>query len=285
MRRTNMWMVVMTAFILCTIVLGGCALNTSEAPKEQAQADQETMRQLEKLDMLADQLYRNVSEGDIIDARNTLIHLEAQLMEIRFAAVTSPAGAQALNETVQQGIRVFNAVKFSMDDGQLIAAQLRLAADALTHKEQPMWLQYYRVLQDDVDVLHSAVEKKNQPELLSILDRLSRHYAVVRTSALIQRDESQIVKIDSLFTFLKSQAVGGQPAYSELEGGTVQLKETINELFGKKDEAAYVPIGEAKRPIFWAFGLGTTILLALSYTLMRMVQYERYVITSKRRIK
>jgi sporulation protein YpjB len=285
MRRTNMWKVVMTALLVCAVFVSGCSAKSISEQKEQKQVDHETIRQLEKLDVLSDQLYRKVSEGDIVDARNTLVTLESQLLEIRFADVTSPAGAQALSETVQQGVKVFNSVKFSMEDGQLVAAQLRLAADALTHKEQPMWLQYYRVLQDDVGVLQAAIEKKSQTELLSTLERLARHYAMVRTSALIQRDESQIVKIDSLFAFLRSQSEGKQPVYTELEGGTDQLKASFDELFGKKDEAAYVPIGEVRRPIFWAFGLGSTILMALGYALIRMVQYERSVVTTKRRFK
>jgi sporulation protein YpjB len=288
MMRTKQWAAVITVLLLFTALLSGCMENQEDGrhfgtdEKRAEQVDQETWKQLEKLDYLADQFYQQVSEGNVVDARNSLLSIEAQLLKIPFAGVTSSEGAQALLDMVSQGIRVFNAVKFSLDDGQIVAAQIRLAADALTHQEQPMWLQYHRVLQDDANRLQAAIESNASKEVIQSVEQLSRDYFVIRTSAMLQREPSLVAKLDTLLSSIRTAAAEGA-SFEALANAMIPLKDSINELFGKGDTTAtYVPIIETKQPIYWAFGLGTTILLALGYTIARMVIYDRSIISVRK---
>jgi hypothetical protein len=288
MVRTKQWAAVITVLLLCAALLAGCMGNQKDGrysgveEKRAEQVDQETWKQLEKLDYLADQFYQQVSEGNVVDARNSLLSIEAQLLEIRFAGVTSSEGAQALLDMVSQGIRVFNAVKFSLGDGQIVAAQIRLAADALTHPEQPMWLQYHRVLQDDASRLQAAIDGNASKEVIQSVEQLSRDYSVIRTPAILQREPRLVAKLDTILSSIRTAAAEGA-SYEAMANVMTPLKDSINELFGKGDSAAtYVPITERKQPIYWAFGLGTTILLALGYTLARMVIYDRSIISVRK---
>lgn len=280
LRKRNRWTAVVAAALAGLLALGGCGAPPREEAVKPQEADPVTTRQLDKLNELADRFYHQVSEGDLIEARNSMQELEKALPDIRFTGVTSPEGVQAFHETVLQASRVFNAMKFSMEDGQVAAAKVRLATDALTHKEQPMWLQYYRILQEELNKLDGFVTSRESGKLSGALDPLYAHFSVIRPSAMISREPAEIVKVDSLFAFLKSQAIAPEIDYANMSRGVSELRSALNALFRKGDAAAYVPIAETRQPVYWALALGTVILLALAYTAWKMIEYERSAFSS-----
>ena len=103
------------------------------------------------MNQIADEMYKQTMDGQVTEARNKLMQMSDQIPKIHFEGITSVEGLNALTETITRAKRVYNAADYSPEEGQVAVAKIRLATDALSHKNQPMWLQYYKVLQNDTN--------------------------------------------------------------------------------------------------------------------------------------
>ncbi|MBD0380562.1 sporulation protein YpjB [Paenibacillus sedimenti] len=267
--------------LLVTVVSISVACGVIPSSKGQAivQADPEQVQKIEFLNQIADDMYNKTMEGQVTEARSKLLQLSDQIPKIRFDGVTSVEGLNALTETITQAKRVYNAVSYSPEEGQIAVAKIRLATDALTHKNQPMWLQYYKVLQEDVGVLHQAVKANQQKEAVAGFGKLSQHIAVIRPSLLISREPADVEKLDSLMTFLRSNLNSSPMQMRQIESGVEHLQQIIDQLFLKhKDAIAFVPLTDPKQPIIWSLGIGLIIVSVLSYAGWRMYQSGKHVV-------
>ncbi|MEI7024524.1 sporulation protein YpjB [Paenibacillus sp. y28] len=263
------------------LLLGGCGNKQTVIKHEPA--DQETQVKLEKLNATADQMYKLLTEGQVVEARDKLLDIGKQVTSIRFDGMVSIEGVTALNETILSAQKVFNAVKFSTQDGQLAAAKVRLVTDALTHANRPMWLQYEKVLMDDNAALLKALEGTNKAEALKQLEKLEAHYLVIRPSALISREPYRIEKVDSLFVFLKTQLQLKSVQFPQTADGAKQMQEAFDELFHNQDSAAFVPIIDNERPIVWSLGILSVIVAVLAFAAWRMFEVERNIVPVRKR--
>jgi len=247
-----------------------------------AKADPEQVKNVEQLNRTADDMYKMALAGQVSEARGKLLLLGEQITQIRFDGITSVEGMNALTESVTQAKRVFNAVRFSPEAGQVAVAKIRLATDALTHANQPMWMQYYKVLQNDIGALDQAVKAGQQPAAWSGYETLSQHVAVIRPALLISRPPSDVEKLDSLLTALRGGLRAEPLPQAQLEDGIEHLQRTVDELFMKKTEAtAYLPMTDPKQPIVWSLGIGLIIVSVLSYVGWRMFRSGRNTVPVK----
>ncbi len=268
------------AVLLLVSLLAGCGVTDKGASSPQAAVNDEQQRKLETFNRAAEDMYDKVNAGDIVAARNRLIQLGDLMTGIRFEGIASIEGVDALTDSIVSAKRVFNAVQFSMKDGKVAAAKIRLAADALTHANEPMWLQYYKVLNEDMKSLRSAATDKNAAKAKDAFDRMREHYQIIRPSVLINREPWQVEKADSLFAFMEKQLADAK--YDRMESGIAEFDALWRDLFMKRDAAAYVPIVEGKKPVGWSLGIGTVIFCALVYVAWRKFRYGRdYVIVPK----
>ncbi|UJF36166.1 sporulation protein YpjB [Paenibacillus hexagrammi] len=275
-----------TAFLLIIIMACGISACSSVIGQDKGHASVQTdPEQAKKMDLLneaAEDMYKKTMEGQVVEARTRLMQISDQIPKMRFEGVTSVEGLNALTETITQAKRVYNAVSYSQNEGQVAVAKLRLATDALTHKNQPMWLQYYKVLKNDVTNLEQQVKANQSNEAIASFNKLSQHISVVRPSMLISREPSDVEKLDSLMTFVHNNLNSSPMDAKRVEAGIEQLNRTIDELFMKKAEtAAYVPITDPNQPILWSLGIGLIIVSVLSYSGWRMFQSGRHVVSVK----
>ena len=161
-------------------------------------------------------------------------------------------------------------------EGKLAAAKIRLVGDALTHPNEPMWLQYYKILQDDISHLQNALQKKNIQEVRNQIVQLNSHYLIIRPAALMNRDPSAINKVDSIILFLQRQTAPNQVDMASLMNVIDQLNQSMSELFQRSDAAAYVPLfPDHKQSIWlWTLVVGLFIVTVLAYSGWRMFVFE-----------
>lgn len=262
-------------------LLGGCS--AKEASSEpQVSMDEQQKGKLSEMNHTAETLYKKAMEGAIEEARAELIVIGNQITQIRFEGITTVEGVNALSNTIVKAKRVFNAVKFSQHEGIIAAARVRLAIDALTHPNQPMWLQYYKVLVEDLSSIRKAAEDKQVAETRKALDVMYQHYSIIRPAILINRDAAEVEKADSLFAFLGSQMAAKQVQYEQVRAGIEQLQQELDEMFMKKHAQAYAPLTDSGKPIVWATGIGSAIVIVLSYVAWRKFKNEKgYVAVRK----
>ncbi|WP_248925456.1 sporulation protein YpjB [Paenibacillus hamazuiensis] len=263
-------------------LLAGCNRDGAGTEQNATIRSEEQVKKIERLNELADDMYKKVQQGDIMGGRDSLQQVSDQLTQIHFEGITSVEGMHALTETVTQAKRVFNAVKFSPDEGQVSTIKLRLAVDALKSMNDPMWLQYYNVLQNDIKALEKGATEASRAETDKAFAGLYSHYGLIHPSLLISRSPTDVEKADSLVTFVQSQLASETEPYKRILSVIPEIRQMIDRLFHKKDTPAYLPIIDNGRPIIWSIGIGSAIIAALVYAGWRLFQKERGIIPVRR---
>jgi sporulation protein YpjB len=238
----------------------------------------EQQRKIELLNETADSMYNKFKKGDWEGGRAVLQQLSDQVPQISFEGVTSMEGLHALTETITQGKKVFNAVRFSPEEGQVSAARIRLATDALTHAAEPMWLQYYKVLQEDMDQTEQSAKTAKKADLQKAVSQLEAHISIIHPSLLISRDPTDVEKLDSLVVFISGQTQSEAEPYKQVLNILPSLRLTIDYLFHKKAATAYLPLIDDQNPILWTMVISSVILAVLAYAGWRLVRKDSGIV-------
>lgn len=273
-----------TTLLLAAVISisSACGVSTSTNGQAAKPIDPEQVERIAFLNQIADEMYKQTMDGQVTEARNKLMQMSDQIPKIHFEGITSVEGLNALTETITQAKRVYNAAAYSPEEGQVAVAKIRLATDALTHKNQPMWLQYYKVLQNDTKNLKQDVKSNKQKEALANFGKLSQHIAIIHPSLLISRDAAAVEKLDSLLAFIRTNLNSQPMSTRQLESGLDHLNHVLDDLFLKsKDVIAFVPITDPRQPIIWSLGIGLIIVSVLSFVGWRMYQSGRHIVPVK----
>jgi sporulation protein YpjB len=278
-KKTSLQSIAIIAFLL--LLLSACSIR--ETNPEQVRPDKDMLQKAEQLNRTADEMYKLMNQQDLLGARGKLAELNSQITQIRFDGMTSVEGLNALTELLTEAKRIYNAIHFSPESGMRVAAQIRLATDALTHTHQPMWLQYDKILLEDLSVLENATKAANQTSSVEALNKLRDHYLMIRPSIQISREPQEVERMDSLLVFMGRQLEQTPLPFAELETGMSELKRSMDILFDHKEAAAYLPFVEPKRPIFWSIGMGSVIIAVLAYSAWRMFGTEKNLVVIRRK--
>ncbi|MBD2861261.1 sporulation protein YpjB [Paenibacillus oceani] len=258
--------------LLGIALLTGCGKEKPAGPGQTATAEQ--LRQVERLNDTADEMYRFIMDGNIDKARDKLDEVGNKMTQIRFDGITSVEGVGALSNAIVQAKRSFQAVNVSEEEVKGAAAKIRLATDALTHANQPMWLQYYKSMKETARQLEAAVQKKDKQEASAKLDQLHERYEIIRPSLLISRQPFEVEKVDSLFAFLRSQLSKPELDTKLAGGGIDQFHLTLDALFGRQDKAAFIPVDDSPVPLPSVMAIGSVIIAVLAFAAWRIFKFE-----------
>ncbi|WP_166239422.1 sporulation protein YpjB [Paenibacillus turpanensis] len=270
----------LVVIVSLSILLSGCT-TVKEPPDPRQnpadQIDQEQAAAVNWLDRTAQSFYRTASDGNAQEAREQLQLLESGIRKLRFEGVTSVEGMQALTTVVSDAKRTFNSADFNVDEGFVRAAQVRLAVDALTHKSQPMWHQYYKVMKDDVRGLEKALETPEAVQLRELIVNADNHYRIIRPSVLISKSPTEAETMDSLFKALHTFSTQENSKPEQLKPIVGQLSSEIDRLFGKgtSDKDAFAPVNPPASPFMLISIIGSIIVSVLTYVGYRRYQVER----------
>lgn len=259
-------------------VLAGCGGRgtNGETVTEDAAFAAEQRKQVERLNTAADDMYRHAMEGELEKARMKLEEVGAAVTAIRFDGIASVEAINALTESIVQAKRIFVAVKYSPDEGQAAAAAIRLATDALTHANQPMWLHYYAAMQEAVDRLESSLQNKQaQRETTLAFNELQVRYRTIRPSVLISRPVQATEQVEALLTFVGGELSRGEPDAGKLGGALSQLRLAFDGMFERNDRSAFVPMVRRTVPLTWVALFGSIIVSVLAFAAWRIFDFER----------
>jgi sporulation protein YpjB len=275
-------------FMIALLIVGQLLVSCQKAQQSEDQAMTPTKpvpEQLQKMELLnqtADNMYKKFKQGDLEGGRADLQQLSDQVPQISYKGVTSVEGLHVLTETIMEAKRVFNAVRFSPDEGQAAAAKIRLATDALTHPTEPMWLQYYKVLQEDIDQMEQSSKIGKKQELQKAVSQIEYHISIIHPSLIISRNPTDVEKLDSLIVFISEQARSEQEPYKQVINILPPLRQTIDVLFHKKEATAYLPLIDNQNPTLWTLVIGSVILAALAFAAWRLSKKDGGVVSIRK---
>lgn len=265
--------------IAAICLLTACGKSTSTIGQANKPVDPAQIEKIALLNQFAEEMYTMTMAGQLTEARNKLTQISDQIPKIHFEGITSIEGLNALTETVTGAKRVYSAANYSSTEGQIAVAKIRLATDALSHKNQPMWLQYYKVLQNDSELVSQQVKANKQQEAIKEFGNLTQHIAIIHPSLIISRDAAAVEKLDSLLIFIQKSVNTKPMPVRQVEAGLANLNQVLDDLFMKhKDALAYVPLTDPYQPIIWSLSMGVIIVGVLSYVGWRMYQSGRHIV-------
>ncbi|MEK4367839.1 MULTISPECIES: sporulation protein YpjB [unclassified Paenibacillus] len=282
--KTGILVVSFMALMLCTNLAYRVSAQ-SEALNSNSDQQVSTSNSIAKLNEEAAILYRQALENNIEEVRGSILRISKSLEHISFEGQTTVEGIHALSETI---VEVKQAVvKVKNDDASLqqSSAKLRLAADSLANPTKPLWLQYYKIVKNDLDALSAAT---NQGQTAAVLANrytvLEEHYETIRPAALIRREPYEIAQIDAWLSHTKGLTAAKQPDLAQLKSMVGHGEELVNKLFGReKDESAFVPFVQGPDRRAAGLLISSVIVATLSYAGYRKYRAQQQGIFPFRR--
>ncbi|WP_438351242.1 sporulation protein YpjB [Paenibacillus sp. FA6] len=224
------WLMVSFMFMFITNQDVIWSQGSSSAPTDQAA----------QLNIAAERLYRDVVDGDLTEVRLATERVEQLFTSSSFEGLTEVEGIQALAECIVE-VKVATAqLSIQPEEWLKSAAKLRLAADSLSNKEQPLWHQYYKVIREDLSMMQNQLNENNKQGLKKAYDSLQAHYELIRPAVVIQKKPFEINMMDSWISFVGGMTTSTTSKVDSIRNTIVQGEEMVNTLFGKKrDEPAF----------------------------------------------
>ncbi|ETT53253.1 sporulation protein YpjB [Paenibacillus sp. FSL H7-689] len=282
--KTGLLVVSFMALMLCTNLAYRVSAQ-SEALNSNSDQQVSTSNSIAQLNEEAAILYRQALENNIEEVRGSILRISKSLEHISFEGQTTVEGIHALSETI---VEVKQAVvKVKNDDASLqqSSAKLRLAADSLANPTKPLWLQYYKIVKNDLDALSAAT---NQGQTAAVLANrytvLEEHYETIRPAALIRREPYEIAQMDAWLSHTKGLTAAKQPDLAQLKSMVGHGEELVNKLFGReKDESAFVPFVQGPDRRAAGLLISSVIVATLSYAGYRKYRAQQQGIFPFRR--
>jgi sporulation protein YpjB len=231
--------------------------------------------QAKALNKEVEQLYRHVEEGNVQAVLEDIRRVSGLFEASSFQGLTGVEGIHALAESI---LEMKEATARATQDPQhwmVSAGKLRMATDSLIHARDALWLQYYKVIREDLRVMGEYAVQQNQAGMRRAYDSLNGHYELIRPSVVIQRKPEDVNMMESWISYAGGLVSSGDTA--QVQKVVPQGEEMINSLFGKKkDEPALAPLGEVKEPWTWQLVIGAFILAALTFAGYRKYRGQLY---------
>lgn len=247
--------------------------NKAEAAAEGAGAD--SVRAFRES---ADKLYAAVSQGNRLEASRSLRELERSLRGLPLKGIATAEGVQALGGSVAEMKRAWASATPDAARLEAAAGEIRLAADALANPDKPMWHRYRPILKEDANALAAAVGDGTGfagPDARSALERLKKHYRLIRTAASLRGEPSAIERGDSVLRYAEKILKPDEPEASLARELAPSVREAMEGLFPAEGRETAAPA--TFMPPSWGFAatIGSFIVTILSWAGWRRFRYER----------
>lgn len=225
----------------------------------------------QRLDQAAEALYGYVLEGDVIKARQESEEISQIFISSSFEGLTSVEGINALSAAIMDVKSAMAGVEAAPAKWEAAAARLRLAANSLNHPRQPMWLQYYKLVREDLNDMEQSAAGNDLKSWKAALTRLQSRYENIRPAVIISRAPESVNAFDSWLSYAGGIAGSSQPVERARLLEIVSYgQDAVRVMFGKeRDEPALsLPLAPQQ---YGAWGLlaGAFILTVLVYAAYR----------------
>jgi sporulation protein YpjB len=246
----------------------------------------ETLIQIEQFSQMGDEVYTKTLKGDFLEARKEIMQMSNLIPQMRLEGVTTILGIKAMADTLLQAIKVYNAVQLDTEQALFQSTRIRLMADALSHPNTPLWLQYNKVIQEELQVMERVSKQKKYEELKTAFIELKKLYLSIQPALQVSLQEAETAKLESVFQFMQNELETAPIRSANLIHAIKALQDVMDNLFQIKAEAtAYLPFMEPNEPkLHWMIVLAAIIMIILGFAAWRMRAARDDIITIHRKI-
>jgi sporulation protein YpjB len=248
--------------VLCWVLFLASGGNVSAAAEVSAKS------RAIQLEQAAETLYGHVLEGDVIKVRQDTETISRLFVASSFEGMTSVEGINALSGVIIDLKAAIAGAEIAPQRWESAAARLRLAANSLNHPRQPMWIQYYKLIREDLNDMENSASANDLGAWKTALERLQARYDTIRPAILISRQPEEVNAFDSWLSYAAGVPSSSQPLdRARLLEIVSYGQEAARILFGKEKEepALSLPMAPESYGIWGLLGAGF-ILASLFYT-------------------
>lgn len=230
----------------------------------------------QQLEQAAEALYGYVLEGDVVKVRQETEEISRILVSSSFEGMTSVEGINALSGVIMDLKAAVASAKVSQQQLEAAAAKLRLAANSLNQPGQPIWLQYYKLIREDLNAMEQSGATNDLAGWQKAVERLQGRYENIRPAVIVSRQPEVVNAFDSWLSY-----AAGIPSSSQKIERTRLLEivsygqDAVRVMFGKeKDEPALsLPLASQEFGI-WGGLAASFIIAVLAYAGYRKYRGE-----------
>ncbi|GAA5345655.1 sporulation protein YpjB [Planifilum fimeticola] len=228
----------------------------------------------------AEEIHRLVKEKKWAEARKPLARLAADFSRADFSDErVSIEAIHTLSECLLDLEGKLNQIR---PDQELIlasAVRLRLAFDALSHPNQPLWLERYPEMMRKIEQLEQAVQSGNEGEVREAVEKLFNEYQLIRPAVVVSKTPQTTAKVDSMIAFIRGQSDGAERDRQGLMNGVKRFKQMMEPLFyGSEEEVIALARWTDPPEVLPFLWVGAVIAAVLAYVGWRKYRAEQVAV-------
>lgn len=221
--------------------------------------------QLVELDKLAEELLTSTKKGNYDFAREKI-----QLLAQRFPNQTLPMpirieSLDALTETILVAKQLFMSPQASEEKLLWHATQVRIAIDALNHKNQPMWRDYQTPFFNQMQHMMKAAVEREADELRSQLDENYQLFLAIRPAMSVQISEKQMSRIGAAYGYILKELRSQSLDWIIVRDALRELNGVMQEVFLGEDKSANSNMLVTGSPFTLIVTMTALVTLVLTY--------------------
>lgn len=230
----------------------------------------------QQLEQAAEALYGYVLEGDVMKVRQETEEISRILVSSSFEGMTSVEGINALSGVIMDLKAAVASAKGSQQQLEATATRLRLAANSLNQPGQPIWLQYYKLIREDLNAMEQSGATNDLTGWKTAVERLQGRYENIRPAVIVSRQPEVVNAFDAWLSY----AAGIPSSSQKIERARLLEivsygQDAVRVMFGKeKDEPALsIPLASQEFGI-WGGLAASFIIAVLAYAGYRKYRGE-----------
>ncbi|MFC7442106.1 sporulation protein YpjB [Laceyella putida] len=232
----------------------------------------EIEREREEWSQMAEKIETEVQQGHLMAAREDLAVLARQFSKADWLSKKLTLEAvHILAEVLMELEWSLNQVRPDPTKLAQATERMRLAFDALSHPNQPLWQRYYEPLKEGVAEVKQAVKRKQDQQTRQAIEELYAKVQLVRPALIVAKSPYAVHKMDSLITFIRKEK-----QFDRLASAVGQLEQLLYPLFygSEQDVMATVNSWNEAEVISLTYWLMLLIVAVLAYVAWRKYRGE-----------
>lgn len=234
-------------------------------------AELDHQQEWQKLNQFAEEALFLVQRAEYDASRKRLNDLSAHFLTLELTQHLERIDqAKILIEAIIQARNELNRASIAPEEAERQVLRLRLALDAVSHKKQPLWLNYYSVIDSDLKESIVLLEEGQRDQFYQSINQLLYDYEFIRPAIFVSHSNSLVQQLDSQIQFFSKESnqlwENKEQTAAVLEQFDSQLKQAF---FKETDKTSIQSL------LYLLLGIGGMICSALCYVAYRKYKGEK----------
>jgi hypothetical protein len=259
--------------MLLVLLAASMLVSGYASASEPEAADRSPLKKLVLLEEWTNGLYQASVDENRQLAYTYALRIQTLVLEPELRRIGEPTGWSRIDDHVRTVVRSLNRGELS-PTWREDASKLKLAVDALAAGRKSLWLQYERLLHEDISRLQKAWQRggsEGAEAAAAALSQLRLHVSRMEAAAAVSEQPERVRTLLDRIRYAEKLIAAPEQTDAQrmmAEGAFVLIGDAVDRLF--ENRASIVHAQAVGRPSWqWTFMLTTIVLSTLAYTAWR----------------